>query len=64
MEKRSLGPIDAATAAYFLGVSQSTIRQWVRRGKLRRCGTGPNRRALFDIEDLLKVHGGDDCKSA
>ncbi|WP_405493711.1 hypothetical protein [Nocardia sp. NBC_00511] len=40
-------------AAWLAGVTEDTIRQWVRRGKLTRYGT--SRRAEFDLTEVLRL---------
>ncbi|MFI6040975.1 hypothetical protein ACIA8C_05035 [Nocardia sp. NPDC051321] len=46
-------PVPTKVAAWAAGVSEDTIRQWVRRGKITRYGT--TRRAEFDLTELLQV---------
>lgn len=45
--------IPTKTAALFVGVSASTIRQWVRRGKLTRYGSEAE--GLYDLDELAKL---------
>ncbi len=58
--RRAPRTVPTAVAALAVGVSETTIRQWVYRGKLTRYGTP--RHAEFDIEELTahaeRLHGG------
>lgn len=48
--------VTTQVAALTIGVSEDTIRQWVRRGKITRYGTP--QRAEFDVAELLQVAQG------
>lgn len=54
MEYASLPPGQLTTtqAAMASGVKPGTIRDWVRRGILTRCGGSP-RRPIYRVEDVL-----------
>lgn len=52
---RDDGLIDIADAALLCGVKPGTIRQWVRRGHLRKAGLDERGRSLFDPIDLQKA---------
>jgi hypothetical protein len=45
--------VPTKVAAVAIGVSEATIRQWVRRGKLTRYGTGS--RAEYDLDELAAL---------
>jgi DNA-binding transcriptional MerR regulator len=47
--------IDAATAADRLVIDPSTIRQWVRRGKIQSHGTDQRGRKLYDWDALARI---------
>ncbi|MFI6861775.1 hypothetical protein ACIBKZ_18065 [Streptomyces sp. NPDC050421] len=46
-----LGTLTTSMAAMFAGVQPATIRDWVRRGILTRCGGSP-KRPLYRIADV------------
>lgn len=45
--------VPTALAALALGVRESTIRQWARRGKITRYGT--RHQALYDLDELTAL---------
>lgn len=47
--------IDAATAANRLLIDPSTIRSWVKRGKIQAQGTDYRGRKLYDWDQLAKL---------
>jgi DNA-binding transcriptional MerR regulator len=47
--------IDAATAADCLHIDQSTIRSWVKRGKLAAQGVDHRGRKLYDWDRLTEL---------
>jgi hypothetical protein len=54
MEYSSLPPglLTTSLAAKACGVEPATIRDWVRRGVLTRCGGSP-RRPMYRVEDVM-----------
>lgn len=48
--------IDAHAVAVMFGVDRTVIRQWTRRGKLRRVGTDECRRALYDWAEVQALY--------
>jgi hypothetical protein len=54
MEYSSLPPglLTTSLAAKACGVEPATIRDWVRRGVLTRCGGSP-RRPMYRVEDVI-----------
>ncbi|MEU1496070.1 hypothetical protein [Streptomyces sp. NPDC005732] len=54
MEYASLPPgkLTTTQAAMACGVDPSTIRDWVRRGILTRCGGSP-RRPIYRVQDVI-----------
>ena len=54
MEYTSLPPGQLTTtqAAMACGVGPATIRDWVRRGILKRCGGSP-RRPIYRVDDVM-----------
>ncbi|WP_103501676.1 MULTISPECIES: helix-turn-helix domain-containing protein [Streptomyces] len=48
--------VPTSLAALALGVRESTIRQWARRGKITRYGT--RRQALYDLDELTALAVG------
>jgi hypothetical protein len=56
--------ITAREAQQCLGIPASTIRSWVRRGKLYACSIGPRREHWFRLVDMLTLWMGWTARTA
>ena len=45
--------VDTDAAAASARVHPETIRTWAHRGAIMRRGTGPRRRALYDLDEVM-----------
>jgi len=51
------GLADTAATALSVGRPEPTIRYWAHRGWLKRRGTGPRGRALYDLTEAAELAG-------
>src|SRR5215475_13660979 len=49
------GLADTESIAFMVSRPQATIRSWAHRGDLKRRGTGPHGRALYDVDEALEL---------
>lgn len=47
--------VDIGAAALFADVATSTVRWWIKRGRLTRRGTDERRRTLVDLRDVDRI---------